>query len=133
MARWRGAAVDAVKMRAELSKTFRFDAAHRLPNVPAEHRCAGLHGHRYHVTVTVAGEVDERLGWVMDFGEINEVVGPLIKQLDHCELNAVEGLDNPTSEQIAKWLWDRIKPRLPQLVSVAVAESDTSLCVYRGQ
>ena len=88
MARWRGAAVDAVKMRAELSKTFRFDAAHRLPNVPAEHRCAGLHGHRYHVTVTVAGEVDERLGWVMDFGEINEVVGPLIKRLLHKKVQA---------------------------------------------
>lgn len=119
-------------MRAELSRTFRFDAGHSLPNVPPGHKCARPHGHSYRVTVTVSGEVDERIGWVMDFGRIKEVVEPLIGQLDHAVLNEVVGLANPTSEQIAKWFWDRIRPLIPQLVAVAVAESDTSVCVYRG-
>jgi len=120
-------------MKAELSKTFRFEAGHRLPHVQPGHKCAGAHGHSYRATVTVSGEVDEHLGWVMDFGEIKEVVEPLIGQLDHKQLNDVPGLANPTSEQIARWLWDRIRPRLPQLAAVAVAESDTSLCTYRGE
>ena len=120
-------------MKAELSKTFRFEAAHSLPNVPADHKCAGPHGHSYQVTITVAGRVDGRFGWVMDFDEIKKVVGPLVEQLDHTQLNEVEGLSNPTSEQIARWFWDRIRPRVPQLVAVAVAESATSLCTYRGE
>ena len=120
-------------MKAELSKTFRFEAAHSLPNVPASHQCAGCHGHSYQVTVNVAGEVDEKLGWVMDFDAIKEVVEPLIRQLDHTQLNDVEGLSNPTSEQIARWLWTRIRTRIPQLAAVAVAESATSVCTYRGE
>lgn len=119
-------------MKAELTKTYRFDAAHRLPNVGADHKCARPHGHGYRVAVTVAGEVDPQTGWVMDFGRINRAVGPLIEQLDHAELNAVDGLANPTTEMIAKWFWDRLGPHLPELAAVAVAESDTSLCTYRG-
>jgi len=122
-----------VRMKAELSKTFRFEAAHCLPNVPPGHKCAEPHGHSYRVTVTVAGQVDEALGWVMDFGDLKEVVSPLIQQLDHRNLNAVAGLANPTSEQLARWLWDRIRPKVPQLTKVAVAESDTSLCTYFGE
>ena len=120
-------------MNAELSKTFRFEAGHRLPNVPAGHKCANPHGHSYRVTVTVAGPVDERAGWVMDFGRITAAVGPLIDRLDHADLNAVEGLDNPTSELLARWFWDRVKPALPELSAMAVAESETCLCVYRGK
>ncbi|KKM16024.1 hypothetical protein LCGC14_1690000 [marine sediment metagenome] len=119
-------------MKAELSKTFRFEAAHHLPKVSSRHKCSGPHGHSYRVTVTVAGEVDTELGWVMDFGDIKKVVEPLIEQLDHHNLNEVEGLANPTSEQIAKWLWDRIAPAMGQLAAVAVAESDTAVCTYRG-
>ena len=120
-------------MQAELSKTFRFDAAHRLPNVPAGHKCAAMHGHGYRVTVFVAGEVDPQAGWVMDFGKIKGAVEPLIKQLDHTTLNEIPGLENPTSEMLAKWFWDRIAPDLPELSAITVAESDTSLCTYRGE
>ena len=120
-------------MKAELSKTFRFEAGHHLPQVSTEHKCFSPHGHSYRVTVTVAGEVDPEVGWVMDFGRIKKAVEPLIDQLDHHVLNDVEGLENPTSEMIAKWFWDRIQPHVPQLASVAVAESDTSLCTYRGE
>ncbi len=118
-------------MKAELSKTFRFDAAHRLPNVPCGHKCASMHGHGYRVTVVVSGKVDPQTGWVMDFGKINDLVEPLIKQLDHAVLNEIAGLDNPTSEILAKWFWDRIAPTLPELSAVTVAESDTSSCTIK--
>ena len=120
-------------MKAELSKTFRFDAGHYLPNVPSDHKCARPHGHSYRVTVVVAGEVDARTGWVMDFGEIKRVVEPLIAQLDHTNLNDVKGLANPTSEQIAKWLWDRIQPEIGQLHSITVSETESTSCTYRGE
>ena len=119
-------------MQAELSKTFRFDAAHRLPKVPAGHKCAAMHGHGYRVTVIVAGEVDPQAGWVMDFGKIKGAVEPLIKQLDHTTLNEIPGLENPTSEMLAKWFWNRIVPNLPELSAIVVAESETSCCTYRG-
>ncbi len=120
-------------MKAELSKTFKFDAGHYLPNVPADHKCARPHGHSYRVTVVVAGEVDPRTGWVMDFSEIRRVLDPLIATLDHTSLNEVEGLANPTSEQIAKWLWERVSPEMAQLQSITVSETDTSSCTYRGE
>jgi len=120
-------------MQAELSKTFRFEAGHSLPKVAPTHKCAGPHGHSYRVTVTVAGEVDEQLGWVMDFGRIKQAVEPLIRRLDHANLNEVEGLSNPTSERLAKWLWDRIAAALPELTAVSVWESETSCCTYRGR
>ncbi len=120
-------------MRAELSKTFRFDAGHHLTKVPPDHKCAAPHGHSYRVIVVVAGEVDKQTGWVMDFAEVKRVVGPLIERMDHADLNEVEGLANPTSEQIAKWLWDRIHPELGALQAVTVCETETSSCTYRGQ
>ena len=119
-------------MRAELTKTFRFDAAHHLPNVAPDHKCARPHGHGYRLTVHVAGQVDPHVGWVMDFSEIRQAVEPLIQRLDHADLNAVEGLANPTSEMIARWFWDRIRPSLSQLQAVTVQESESSSCTYRG-
>jgi len=119
-------------MKAELIKTFKFDAAHALPNVPAGHKCASPHGHGYRVDVHVTGEVDPHVGWVIDFAVIKQTVEPLIAQLDHRNLNEVEGLANSTSELLARWLWERIKPDLPQLSAVAVYESDTAKCIYRG-
>ncbi len=119
-------------MKAELSRTFRFEAGHHLPNVPPEHKCARPHGHSYRLTVVVAGEVDEQAGWVMDFGRIKQAAEPLIARLDHGTLNEVEGLENPTSERIAKWFWDRLRPQLPELLAVTVHESETSSCTYRG-
>ena len=120
-------------MKAELSKTFRFEAGHRLPHVAPEHRCARPHGHSYAATITVCGEIDKQAGWVMDFGRIKKVVEPVVQQLDHHNLNEVDGLANPTSENIALWLWQRIKPNLPELSAIAVDESDTSRCTYRGE
>ena len=116
----------------EIFKEFTFEAAHRLPNVPADHKCARLHGHSYRVEIHVTGEVGERSGWVMDFADLKDAFAPLYEQLDHRYLNEVEGLDNPTSEVLARWIWDRLTDALP-LSEVLVRETCTSGCAYRGE
>ncbi len=115
-----------------IHKQFRFEAAHRLPNVPAGHKCARLHGHSFRVEIHVSGDVDPHTGWVMDFAEIKAAFEPLYRQLDHHYLNEVDGLDNPTSERLAAWIWARLKPALPLLSEVVVHETCTSGCRYRG-
>ncbi len=115
----------------ELYKEFTFEAAHRLPNVPAGHKCARLHGHSFLVRIAVAGPVDEHTGWVMDFGEIKAAYAGLHDQLDHRYLNDIEGLENPTSEVLARWVWDRLSTRL-SLSSIEIRETCTSGCIYRG-
>jgi 6-pyruvoyltetrahydropterin/6-carboxytetrahydropterin synthase len=116
----------------EIFKDFTFEAAHRLPNLPPEHKCSRLHGHSFRVRIWVSGAVDDRTGWVMDFGEIKAVCKPVIDELDHRYLNEIAGLENPTSERIAAWLWARIHPRLPQLSAVEVRETCTAGCRYTG-
>lgn len=120
-------------MRAELVRTFDFDAAHSLPGAPEGHKCRSMHGHSYHVDVHIAGEVDEQAGWVMDFDDIVSAVRPVIDALDHKCLNEVPGLENSTAERIAKYVWDRIAPELPGLTAVVVWESSASRCIYRGE
>jgi 6-pyruvoyltetrahydropterin/6-carboxytetrahydropterin synthase len=120
-------------MKVELRKTFQFEAAHKLPNVPADHKCARLHGHSFRVEVIVAGECDPRLGWLMDYAEISDAFKPLLDRLDHNYLNEIPGLENATSENLAKWIWDRLKPKLPLLTEIVVAETCLSRCVYRGE
>lgn len=116
----------------EIYREFTFEAAHRLPNVPEGHKCARLHGHSYRVVIHVAGEVAPETGWVMDFAEIKKAFAPLSEQLDHYYLNDVPGLENPTSEVIARWIWVRLIDQLP-LSQVVVKETCTSGCVYRGE
>jgi 6-pyruvoyltetrahydropterin/6-carboxytetrahydropterin synthase len=120
-------------MKVELRKQFRFEAAHRLPKTPEGHKCRRLHGHSYRVTVEVSGECDPELGWLIDYADIKEAFQPLWEQLDHHYLNEVEGLENPTSEVLCKWIWDRLKPTLPLLSLVIVHETCTSTAHYRGE
>ncbi|MBV9107947.1 MAG: 6-carboxytetrahydropterin synthase QueD [Gemmatimonadetes bacterium] len=117
----------------EIFKEFGFEAAHRLPNVPEGHKCARLHGHSFRVEVHVRGDVDPRLGWVMDFADVKAAVKPVIDRLDHYYLNEIEGLENPTSEVLARWLWARVKPSLPTLSRIVVRETCTSGCTYQGE
>lgn len=119
-------------MRTRLERTYRFEAAHFLPKVPAGHKCARMHGHSYLIGITLEGDIDPERGWVMDFAEIDEYVTPLVRQLDHQVLNEIEGLVNPTSELLAVWWWGRLVARLPGLVEVVVSETPTSRCIYRG-
>jgi len=116
----------------EIFKAFTLESAHRLPNVPPGHKCARMHGHSFRVEIAVSGEVDARTGWVMDFAEIKAAFVPLYEQLDHHCLNDIEGLDNPTSENLARWIWDRLKPALPELSQVTVHETCTSGAKYSG-
>lgn len=115
----------------ELYKEFTFEAAHRLPNVPEGHKCARLHGHSFYVRVTVSGRVDAHSGWVMDFAELKAAWRPIDEMLDHRYLNDVEGLENPTSEVLAEWIWRRLEDALP-LAAIEIRETCTSGCVYRG-
>jgi len=119
-------------MNAEIIKTFRFEAAHSLDHAPEGHKCRRLHGHSYRVDVHVTGPVDPVTGWVLDFGDVARAVAPVLGELDHRNLNDVPGLENSTSELLARYLWERLAPALPGLSAVAVWESDTSRCVYRG-
>jgi 6-pyruvoyltetrahydropterin/6-carboxytetrahydropterin synthase len=107
-------------------KVFQIEAAHRLPNVPPGHKCARLHGHSFRVEVHVAGEPDAHSGWVMDFADVKSAFAPLFEQLDHHYLNDIEGLENPTSETLARWIFQRLAPRLPGLDEVVVHETCTS-------
>jgi 6-pyruvoyltetrahydropterin/6-carboxytetrahydropterin synthase len=116
----------------EIFKEFTFEAAHRLPHVPPGHKCARLHGHSYRVALHVDGPVHEKAGWVRDFAELSCAMKPLLARLDHYYLNEIEGLDNPTSEVLARWIWDRIQTALPELSQVVVSETCTSGCIYRG-
>ncbi len=115
-----------------LERTYRFEAAHFLPRVPAGHKCARMHGHSYAIDVAIEGEVDGERGWVVDFAAIDEAATPLARALDHQVLNEIDGLANPTSEHLAAWWWQRLAAALPGLVEVAVSETPTSRCVYRG-
>lgn len=116
----------------DLFVEFSFEAAHRLPNVPSGHKCARLHGHSFHVRLTVTGPLDPHLGWVIDFADLKQAFAPLHAVLDHHYLNEVQGLENPTSEVLAKWIWDRLRPSVPILVAVEVRETCTAGCIYRG-
>ena len=116
----------------EISKTFHVEAAHRLPNVPPGHKCNRLHGHSFAIGIHVRGPLDPHLGWVMDYADIKTAFAPLYEQLDHHYLNDIVGLENPTSENVARWLWARLTPTLPGLAAITVRETCTSGCTYRG-
>lgn len=119
-------------MKVELRKSFTFEAAHLLPRLPESHKCRRLHGHSFQVEIAVAGECDHRLGWLLDYADLTKALTPLWEQLDHRYLNDVPGLENPTSEHIAAWIWTRLKPQLPLLTEVVVAETCNARCVFRG-
>jgi len=118
--------------QVRLVTAFSFEAAHRLPNVPVGHKCARLHGHSFRVELVCEGEVDRQSGWLLDFADIKGRFDPFLERLDHHYLNEVEGLENPTSENIARWIWARLKPTLPLLGQVNVSETCNSRCEYRG-
>jgi 6-pyruvoyltetrahydropterin/6-carboxytetrahydropterin synthase len=116
----------------EIFKEFRVEAAHRLPNVPEGHKCARLHGHSFLIGVYVEGEVQATSGWVRDFADIGAAMRDVHEQLDHHYLNDIAGLENPTSEMLATWVWRRLEPRLPGLSRIVIHETCTSGCEYRG-
>lgn len=116
----------------EVFKEFTFDSAHSLPNVPEGHKCRRLHGHTYRVRVVVEGKLDPKFGWVMDFADIKNLFTPIKERLDHRNLNEIEGLGNPTAENLAIWIWNKLEPHLLGLKEIWVYETPESGCVFRG-
>ena len=116
----------------QLRKSFHIESAHRLPLVPPGHKCGRIHGHSFTIELAIEGPVDPVMGWVMDYADIKAAFKPIHDLLDHNFLNDVPGLENPTSEVLARWIWDQLKPALPLLTEVAIAETCTSRCIYRG-
>lgn len=117
----------------EIFKQFHIEAAHWLPNVPAGHKCGRMHGHSFEIEVHVSGPVDPKLGWVLDFADIKAAFQQIEDRIDHYCLNEVEGLENPTSENLARWIWRELGPALPLLSKIVVRETCTSGCVYTGE
>lgn len=116
-----------------LSRVFHIEAAHLLPNLPDGHKCRRLHGHSFRIEILIEGEIDEKPGWVMDFADISEIFRPVYERLDHRYLNEIKGLENPTSENLARWIWRELKPELPLLSTIVVGETCTSSCIYHGE
>ena len=116
----------------QIFKKFTFDSAHSLPHVPDGHKCKNVHGHTYHLTLFLESDIDPEMGWVMDFADVKEIMDPLMKQIDHKYLNDVDGLENPTCEIFAKWIWDRLIGTLPQLKKIELYETPTSGAIYEG-
>lgn len=120
-------------MVCRLTKEFFFEAAHTLPRVPATHKCYRMHGHSYRVEISVEGEVDPELGWLYDHGLLNDAMDPVVDQLDHAYLNDIPGLENPTVENLAGWLWKRLQPLCPGLCEIKIQETPRAWCTYRGE
>ena len=116
----------------EIFHRFHLECARRLPNLPPGHPCARLHGHSFQIEVHVGGSLDPILGWVLDFADIQRAWQPIHAELDHRCLNDIPGLENPTSEYLAIWIWNRLKSHLPGLAKIVVMETTSSGCVYSG-
>lgn len=117
----------------DIFRVFTIEAAHRLPNVPPGHKCARLHGHSFRIELHLSGKVDAHTGWVMDFADVKRAFQPIYDRLDHHYLNEITGLENPTSENVARWIWKQTTPVLPLLTKIVVHETCTSGCVYEGK
>jgi 6-pyruvoyltetrahydropterin/6-carboxytetrahydropterin synthase len=119
-------------VNVRLVREVRFEAAHRLPRVPPGHKCARLHGHSFKIEIAIRGPVSPETGWFIDYEVVDAAWRPLHDRLDHNYLNEIEGLENPTSEHLARWIWDRMKPALPALERVTVWETCDARCEYEG-
>ena len=110
----------------QIFKTFYFDSAHFLPNVPEDHKCRQMHGHTYKLIIYISGSNDNHEGWIVDFAELKNRINPVIELVDHKVLNEIKGLENPTCENIAKWLWENIKKDFPSLSKLELHETPTT-------
>ncbi|MEE9405619.1 MAG: 6-carboxytetrahydropterin synthase QueD [Algisphaera sp.] len=117
-------------MRTRILRKFAFDAAHDLPHFPEGHKCRNLHGHTYHAEVVLEGEVDPAVGYFMDYGDLKKIIEPIENQLDHTYLNDIPGLAVSTAENVAKWIYDQLKPDLPQLIMVRLYETPSNGVEY---
>lgn len=127
----RPSAAGAPGYTCEASVEFTVAAARQLTGVPPEHPCARRHGHTFLVRLTVRGPIDPATGFVVDFDDVRRAWAPLHEQLDHRYLNAVPGLENPTSEFLAQWIWRALQATLPGLALVEIRETGNAGVAYR--
>ena len=120
-------------MKVRLTKGFHFEASHRLDHLSTDHPCYNLHGHSYRVVIEVAGEVNPKTGFLIDYADIKKAVLPIIDQLDHKHLNDIEDLELTSTEYICAWLWRHIKPNLPILTKITIHETGSNSCEYTGE
>ncbi len=120
-------------MAIEIFREFVLESARRLPNLPANHPCAVMHGHTFRIQIHIQGPIQPETGWVMDFSELDSHVQTLRGELDHRVLNEVAGLENPTTELLARWIWQRLQPSVPGLSRIVIQENPNSGCVYTGE
>jgi 6-pyruvoyltetrahydropterin/6-carboxytetrahydropterin synthase len=116
----------------EIFNIYHIEAARRLPGLPESHPCSRVHGHSFRVELYVSGPVNADTGWVIDFAELDAAFAPTKAQIDHRYLNDIPGLENPTSERLAQWIWQKLKPAVPGLSKIVVQETQQSGCVYTG-
>jgi 6-pyruvoyltetrahydropterin/6-carboxytetrahydropterin synthase len=116
----------------EMKVQYRLESARKLTRLPSSHPCSQLHGHSFVITLTLFGPWKEDLGWMYDYHDLNQIVHPTLKVLDHRYLNDIPGLENPTSEALCIYLFTKLKPQLPELQKVTVAETPTTECSYMG-
>ena len=128
-----GGVLGSSPMRARLTKEFRFEAAHTLPSLPADHKCRQMHGHSFKLEISVEGVVNEEIGWVYDHKQISEAMAPLLELLDHAYLNDIPGLESPTIELMAAWFWRKLEAQLPGLCEIVIFETPTARCSFRGE
>jgi len=120
-------------MNFELKQHFQIESARFLPNLDKNHPCSNMHGHSFKIILSITGPLLPEFGWVIDYHEITKVMSPILTLLDHKVLNDVPGLLNPTSEHLAKWLFENIKEKIPQLKSVNISETSNTECIYPAQ
>ena len=120
-------------MKVQLTREFSFESAHTLPHVPPGHKCGRMHGHSFRMEISVEGEVDPGMGWLYDHAQIGDAAKEIVEQLDHRYLNDIEGLENPTFENLAAWIWKKLAPKCPGLCEVVVHETASVRCRYRGE
>lgn len=117
-------------MKFKLKQHFQIESARFLPHLDKSHPCSAMHGHSFKISLTLLGETDAKLGWVIDYNEVKLKMKPLLEQLDHRVLNEVPGLENPTTELLAKWLYEKGVKVLPLLTQVSISETQDSECCY---
>jgi len=114
-------------------KKFTIESARSLPNLPDSHPCKRLHGHSFKIIITVKGEINKKTGFIIDFNDIDTAFNPIKNKLDHVYLNDIEGLNNPSSENICKWIWKKLKNKLPGLSMIEIKETTSTGCKYKGE
>jgi len=113
-----------------ISKEFHFCASHQLTGLASNHQCARLHGHNYILVAVLAGEELNNVGFIRDYGELDQIKKYIDKHLEHRHLNDVFDA-NPTAENMARLLFNRFSETYPELIAIRLSETPKTWAEYR--